>query len=402
MQTVETQAIRTTELEPRRNQVLIVGRGAIGRMFEERMSGALAGVDAETVHEKHADVQVISHQEITPEFIATADVIILATPNHSVKTLIAEVLEKTEGDVPVILLLQNGVGVVEQAHEAQQKDQQHRELPLIRASVFTQVSKVGGSLVYNDQKLRIALANAGCTQPQLDMVKGRLEQAGFSVLTGETQKDGSEKPFGYKELEWVKLLANMIGATSTITGLSPKETFADKELFAIELDAFLDRLELLRVAKIDLPDIGWIKTSIFPIFTVVSKFGRHSSIVRSLFASIIAKQRNNQPSAAWSRVEANGDVEEAIHYFTAWTDKARSIEGGMQPVSKLDGAMTLLLRQQRTGRLEFGRLKPEVRKRILIEALNNPEGYAVPEWSGDYLPKAVERSDVDPTNDTQS
>ncbi|MCA9373394.1 hypothetical protein KC921_04855 [Candidatus Woesebacteria bacterium] len=407
MQNVEkTQLVRSNELEPVRIQTLIIGRGAVGSMFQRELSGSQQKSETPATKEQQADVQIISHREITPATLASAELIILATPNHSVEEMITEILERAEGELPPILLIQNGVGVVEKAHAAQlaieATGRPHQELHLIRASVFTQVSQTDDELAYNDKKLRIALANAGCTQLQLSMVKTLLEQAGFQVLTGEKQKNGAEDAFDYKELEEMKLLANMIGASSTVTGMSPKETFADPDLFDIELEAFSDRLDLLRVKNKNLLDIGWIKTSFFPMFKAVSKLGRHSGIVRSLFALVIAKQRNNQPSAAWSRVEVNGDITEAIHYFSAWSEISASVPDEDRPALRLDRAMVNILSRQASGELQLGLLKPEARKRILLEALKNPDGYEPELKPDDYLPKEVEQNDVDPTDDTQS
>ena len=69
--------------------------------------------------------------------------------------MITEILERAEGELPPILLIQNGVGVVEKAHAAQlaieATGRPHQELHLYSCERFTQVSQTDDELAYNDK-----------------------------------------------------------------------------------------------------------------------------------------------------------------------------------------------------------------------------------------------------------
>ncbi|MBP9781685.1 hypothetical protein KBC89_03450 [Candidatus Woesebacteria bacterium] len=325
--------------------VLIIGTGAIGSMFEAEFSQK----------NEQLDVAFLSHETIPAEVLANAEVIILTTPNHSVKRMVVELLNKIPdtAELPMLVLIQNGVGVVEQAHLAlAESTNPDRRLSIVRASVFTQVTKKGDQLDYNAEKLRVALSPIGCSPEDF-------RRAGQLFLFANFQTRNYEN---YQSLEWTKLLFNTLGTTSMITGLPPSITFADKELYQLEMNAFAQRCNILRQCGIPIAQIDWVKTQMLPALEIV----RHISFfkpARKALAGLISNQRNDQPSAAWHKVEEGGDLAEAIHYHQALIDLA---EQNSMEAPTLDLAIVSLLREQAANKLDLQDLTPEERKQRLI------------------------------------
>ena len=343
----EENKISKEVLNPFKN-VLIIGTGAIGSLFKAEL----------TKNNEHLDVNFVSHDAITEELLAGAEVIILATPNQTVKEMVVKLLEKIPEDaaVPTIVLIQNGVGVVEQAHLALvESTKPDRRLPIVRASVFTQVTKKGDQLDYNAEKLRVALSPIGCSPEDFRRVEQLLLSAHFQTRNYEN----------YQSLEWTKLLFNTLGTTSMITGLPPSVTFADKELYQLEMNAFAQRCNILRQCGIPIAQIDWVKTQMLPVLENL----RHISFfkpARKALAGLISKQRNDQPSAAWQKVEAGGDLSEAIQYHQAFIELA---EQNDIEVPTLDRAIVSLLQEQQSERLVLQTETPELRKQRLISKI---------------------------------
>lgn len=343
----EENQISKEKLNPFKN-VLIIGTGAIGSLFKVEL----------TKNNEQLDVNLVSHDTITEELLAGVEVIILATPNQTVKEMVVKLLEKIPEDsaVPTIVLIQNGVGVVEQAHLALvESTNPDRRLSIVRASVFTQVTKNGDQLDYNAEKLRVALSPIGCSPEDFRGVEQLLLSAHFQTRNYEN----------YQSLEWTKLLFNTLGTTSMVTGLPPSVTFADKELYQLEMNAFAKRCEILRRCSIPISKIDWVKTQMLPALEIV----RHISFfkpARKALAGLISKQRNDQPSAAWQKVESGGDLSEAIHYHQAFIDLAE--QNGIEAPA-LDRAIVSLLQEQQSERLALQTETPELRKQRLISKI---------------------------------
>lgn len=340
----EENKISKEVLNPFKN-VLIIGTGAIGSLFKAEL----------TKNNEHLDVNIVSHDTISEELLVGVEVIILATPNQTVKEMVVKLLEKIPEDVavPTIVLIQNGVGVVEQAHLAlAESTNPNRRLSMVRASVFTQVTKMGDQLKYNAEKLRVALSPIGCSPEDFRRVEQLLFTTNFQTRDYEN----------YQSLEWTKLLFNTLGTTSMVTGLPPSITFADKELYQLEMNAFAQRCNILRQCGIPIVQIDWVKTQMLPALEIV----RHISFfkpARKALAGLISKQRNDQPSAAWQKVEEGGDLAEAIHYHQAFIDLA---EQNSMEASTLDLAIVSLLREQRDGAVSLQTDTVEERKQQLI------------------------------------
>lgn len=310
---VETQLLREI-INPIRN-VTIIGAGAIGQMFNTELLSS----------QEKLNVTLVSHTDCSAELLTKTDIIILATPNHSVQPLVSQMLElrSAETKLPTLLLIQNGVGVANQVRRAiLESENPNATLSVVRGSVFTQVSKTTDELRYDRRKLRIAFAPISAGQEELRKVEALFRDAQFET-----------KVFlDADSLEWTKLLFNTLGSTSVITGLTPQETFSDQALFKLEADAFFERSELLRKSGIEITQIDWVKTQLLPLLKHAGKFSKVQPL-RSVMAQTIGKQRNNQPSAAWKKVLEGGNLDEAIHYHQAFVDLAEA-RGMMAP--KLD------------------------------------------------------------------
>lgn len=348
---VETQLSREI-INPIRN-VTIIGAGAIGQMFNTELLSS----------QKQLNVNLVSHTDCSAELLTKSDIIILATPNHSVQPLVSQVLELGVAEVklPTLLLIQNGVGVANQVRRAiLESENPNATLSVVRGSVFTQVSKTTDELRYDRRKLRIAFAPISADQEELCKVEALFRDAQFET-----------KVFlDADSLEWTKLLFNTLGSTSVITGLTPQETFSDQALFKLEADAFFERSELLRKSGIEVAQIDWVKTQLLPLLKHAGKFSKVQPL-RSVMAQTIGKQRNNQPSAAWKKVLERGNLDEAIHYHQAFVDLA--IKNGMRsPV--LDRVIVLLLDEITQGTLFVSDLNETSRKNLIsikIESVRN-------------------------------
>lgn len=238
------------------------------------------------------------------------DVIILATPNP-----VDEILESISSDLknPVTLILpQNGVDVIPAALRAMKKS----KVSLVRASLYTTINlDKNGKAEYNEKKKRITLAEVKVKSPQPPLSRGGLdvlsplnkslvlfEGAGFDVRVIED----------YRSMEWTKLIANLLGSTGTVTGLSPKETFLDKDLFLLEFTALRERLEIIYSAGIKFAEIPWQKISILPRARYID--GKFLKVFRKQISEMIASGRNNQPPAAARKISENRPTEAKYYH----------------------------------------------------------------------------------------
>lgn len=325
--------------------MIVVGRGAVGKMITE-------------VADKHGQRCLnLSHQEILHQKLSPDTPLILAIPNQAVGPFMTKLLQANpHAELPVIVLLQNGVGVVEQAWEAARELDDRRQLRIVRASLFTQVSLENDQPHYNPEKLRIALALADGSPDDLTTAAQQLFVSGFDVLTKETRPDGTEKEFDYKALEWLKLLLNSIGSTLMFFAADAEhdwtfaELMANPDIFKFEVRALNDRLRLLRKAGIELPNIPWAKTSFLPLLAKLEHVQSVAPIRRAV-ARFLGKQRNNRPSAAtarvatWTENQEGVNLDEAKHYFSAWVSLAREFQHDLYPIPRVDATMVSILRQ---------------------------------------------------------
>lgn len=301
--------------------VAIVGYGATGRLF----STFLDRLSIPTIH-------IVPQRNLPPDFPESLEVtlkknpelLILATPNPT-----EEVLNKIAQLAPqnmTIVLPQNGVEVVDVAEAA--FGNAGKNIHFVRASLITPVAQnEKGELIYNTKKKpRIAFAQIEDHDLEVDAVADLFESAGFETRVFDD----------YRAMEWTKLLVNTIGSTAVITGLTPRDTFRDKEYFEIELRALKDRLMILKAADIELADLPGVPTLLFkliqklPVETLL-----HTMPLRNQIAEFFAKQRYNLPPASRKQLK-EGEKSEAIYYHRPFIELGREVDLSSQTDEWLD------------------------------------------------------------------
>ncbi len=261
-------------------------------------NGQIGGMLSEVLAGSEAAIVTAGRGEISSLMATQPEVVFLATPNPVGET-IKEVLAAIESPTTVVLL-QNGVGVVDESLPLVEDT----PVTLLRAGIFIPVAKDGDALVYNERKLRIALAPIpGMPIAKNYAVASMLEKSGFTVRLYED----------YRSLEWTKLLLNCLGSTSTVTGLTPYETFTDAELFAWEIRGVRDRIAVMRHLGIPIAPIPWGKTGL--LTRAAPWVPEHPiAIVQRTIAQIISKGRENMPSSAARKIATGSDISEVLEY----------------------------------------------------------------------------------------
>lgn len=300
------------------------------------------------------------HESIAEMLQTEPEAIILATPNPTSAALkeIAKYAQK-----PLTLILsQNGVDLIDEETKKALVVSQN-PITLVRASLFTNVSRDGeGDIVYNPNKNRIALASMSEDSGEsLQKAENTFAQAGFEVRKVED----------YRSMEWTKLLANLVGSTSTITGLTPKETFSDAELFKLEHRALKDRLRLLEEAGIPLAENLW-GVGKLKLLAGVPGYIAACLPVRKVIAGMIAKERNNQPSAAARQISEGARKVESTHYYhhpVVQLGRDNRSDRDKKSGTPVDKAIWNVLERHQNTKYEFS-LKPlsgDERKKLLLE-----------------------------------
>ncbi|OGE30768.1 hypothetical protein A3C59_03575 [Candidatus Daviesbacteria bacterium RIFCSPHIGHO2_02_FULL_36_13] len=307
--------------------VVIGAAGQTGRLYVDAFSPKfkVAGV----IHERkpanesqHPEVNLYPHTELDRLFKdQEPDFVILATPNPTEETLgeIAASMEAVEK--PFILVLhQNGKDVVPQAEKVLKGFSDKARL--VRAILWTNVSEgKNGQIQHND--LKISLAPIHEDEEALGQTVEAFGEAGFDVDTYED----------YRVMEGIKLLGNLVGSTSDVTGLSPMETFMNRQLFMWELKAHKARIAALKAEGIELPKIPATKSlrSLAKVPTVAGWL----PFIRRKVAKKTAAARNNQPSAAARKifVDREDKVESTIYYHEAMYKMAED-QGLEDPIDR--------------------------------------------------------------------
>lgn len=304
---VETK-VRPNLLAPKSEKgllsVAVIGAGGkIGGLFTETLSLA-SGVR----------VDPVLHGGIADALERKPEMIILATPNPAEGALneIAEYLKAKrenpdeiddQAQKPFTLVLpQNGVDVVLTAETVLAEFRS--QVKIVRLSLFTNVSRDENKKIrYNRKKKRVALAPVDQDEEAFQDTVALFRGAGFAV---ETIED-------YKSMEWTKLIANLWGSSSAVTGLSPKETFRDRKLFALEHRALKDRMAILEAAGIQFADIKW--TSQLRLLASLPDEVSYLIPLRHFVAKKTASERNNQPSAAAEQIAENIRIVEPTVFY---------------------------------------------------------------------------------------
>lgn len=306
--------------------------GKIGRLFAESFSDAgfpvygIVKPGKQELWQAHFGESVSVSADAEELFAANPNLtaVLLATP-RPVTSVVSE-LAQVQGDNIVVVLLQNGVDVIDEAKAA--LGDEARRFHLIRGSVFTVVGEdKGGAIRYNKNRKRIAIAAdpadeaAGEMQPTIVTL---MTDAGFRVASCRDAES----------LEWTKLMMNVIGSTGVITGFTPRETFTDPYLFALEMRALKDRMMLLQAVGISLQHLGFSGLEPAVILSLARYLPEYPpSFIRSKVAEFIAQERDNRPPANAEKVWL-GLVSEVKFYHQPFVELSGA-HGYRSPVDEL-------------------------------------------------------------------
>lgn len=339
MRYIENLTRRNEVLAPPFKSVAVIGQGQIGTMLRERLQTVDQLVESSFAGRGQIERVMAGHP----------DVVIAATP-YPVKEVVSEISKYAT--FPYILVLpQNGVGVVEQAATALQNPY----LPtIVRASLFTTVNGVS----YNPDKLRIALAARREVEEMLTLprVARLFRDLGFKVVTTDN----------YQAQEWTKLLTNTVGSTSTVTGLTPLETFSDKELFDLELRGLRDRINVMETSSINLLDIPWAKTQLLRL-AAKRLPDKLPNQVRGIIAKAIAGSRENMPSAASRKIMEGKKPTEVLEYHRPYTLFGRQY----RIATPVDQALFDIISAHINGDIDLQTMPTKVKRVLLLDTFSN-------------------------------
>lgn len=328
--------------------VAVVGKGQIGTLLHKRFH-TVAG---------NPTIYQAGRGEIYDMMSQNPEVVIITTPNP-VNEVLAEIAKGASRPFTLVLP-QNGVGVIDQAVNALHGVE--LPIPLVRASLYLTVSwfenKPEKDILYDPDKLRIALAPQYRDDKMLVVPKTAklFRDSGFEVMT-----------FGdYVSLEWTKLLTNCLGSTSTVTGMTPLETFSDEELFKAELRGLRDRIAIMKGLSIDIFNIPWAKGDMLRLSAKLLP-EQMPGFMRKLVAKAVAAARDNQPSAAARKIMAGEDPNEVLCYHQPFIDASKTL-GKITPV---DEATFIIVRDHIRGDINLRDMSTTERRQLLLDKISS-------------------------------
>lgn len=339
--------------------VVVVGAaGQTGRVFTERIARIkdtkLKGVVKEGQIGK-VKGKLSQYVEISTDLKTTLeqqpDALILTTQNPITELLQVIVQHAT---APLTLILtQNGVGVADQAQETV-KD--NPNVNIVRGFLFTPISMDEKGRIPETGRPRISLAPvpdekgeifSERAQESLMKAQALFQRAGFEVVLVED----------HKGIEWTKALANALGSTGAVTGLTPLETFTHPELAKMELRGHHDRIRLVKAAGIQLADIPWTKG-----MGILRPSLALAPTTRDYIAHRMAEARNNLPPAAARKIE-QGKETETEHYHKPFVDLAMS--HNMR--SPVDMTILRIMRRHNNGKINLRTMSTENKIDLLLK-----------------------------------
>lgn len=304
------------------------------------------------------NVRVFSR--IDTAFLREPEAVIVATPNP-LDIVLKEIAEASKRP-PVLVLTSNGV-IVPRALEILGD---RPDIPIVRGCIFTTVGRnEQGGLVHGPKRIALSqVRGADAAEKAQDLFEaGRFE----TVIVPDP-----------KSLEWTKLLANLVGSTGAVTGLGPKETFSDKELYELEQKAIRDRLAILEASGIPFADIPWVKQMLL--------IPKVPSVGRGFVADKVAKSRNNRPPAAAKQIKGGERrVEASGHYHKKIIDLGRKF--GLR--STLDEAIFESLMRHERGGMDLKEMNEEARRALLLDVYRH-EAYQVHRESSPLITAVAE------------
>lgn len=334
---------------------LVVGAGGqIGQLFLENISSRVRDIKLEAV-ERQEQKGILTHRFKDSATISTDlkeslkknfDVVIVAVP--LVATGVFDVIAENINRNATLIFPQNGVAIVPIILRLFNK----KNVNLIRSSLFTSVSlNKEREAVYNHDKLRISFAPINEVPKEImEKAKVLFASSGFKVKLFDD----------YKSMEWTKLITNGIGSTAAITGFTPRETFNDKKLFALETEALKTRLTIMNEAGISFVNIPWQNISLIPLIKnlPVSLLSAGQSLIAEL---IVKGRRNEQPAAA--RKIAKGQPTEIKYYHQPFIELGRLF--GLR--SHVDEAICEIISEHERGNIDLATLTREEKRNMLLE-----------------------------------
>lgn len=286
------------------SSVVVIGAaGQTGQLFTESVTDN-PGLTVTAFVKKGQDEKLRANFKESVEFSTDLEetltrkpeAIILAIPNPTSEVL-TTIATHVKGPMTLILP-QNGVDVVPTAQRIF-SDNGVTTIEIVRASLLTSVSSQDGKAFYDVRKKRIGLA-AVDTDNHLPLQKARALFASAGFDTDEFED--------YVSMEWTKLIVNRLGSTGAITGLAAGETFADRELTALEVQALKDGILIMRKAGISFAHMRWHKIKFLPLIVHLPE-----SILGALMRKQVAGAKNDQPPAAARKI-AEGKSTEIVYY----------------------------------------------------------------------------------------
>lgn len=345
------------------NSVAILGLGQVGQLFLQEL---IAGPKVYGIGRKRQQASLTGRfpdlsfsTKIEEEICQNSQVIILAVPNPADEALgeIAEAISRNAFSQPIIVLPQNGVDVIPKAKKAFKNTGVNPKI--VRASLFTAVrqNSKSGEIKYRKEKLKIALAPVSEQDiSSVDKVSGLCQRAGFRV----------EMCSEYKSMEWTKLLLNTIGATGTITSLPPTETFKDKELFLIEIQAIQDRMRILEAAGIPIINFPNLQIPTNLLSQIVARAPRRLLVLfRNQIAKAIASERGHFPPSSARRI-ATGKPTEVYYYHRPFIDLGEKL--GLS--SPIDEVICALVKRHENREFDLREISVKERREMLLMNLS--------------------------------
>lgn len=169
------------------------------------------------------------------------DVILLAVKSYDVEAALNPLIAFAPRPYPVVITLQNGIGLEEKVQEALEG------ATVIAGSLTTPLSRETPDHVRVERGGR-GLGLAGTVPKQ--KIKPYVELFNEAGITSEAFRD-------YRAMKWSKALLNMVGnATSVIVNRHPRMIYENKATYRLEmtmLDETLRVMEGLKVGVVDLP-----------------------------------------------------------------------------------------------------------------------------------------------------
>jgi ketopantoate reductase len=358
----ERQPIRHNEIMPTSEvlapfrSVIVWGLGQTGRLFFNEASS----IDGLNVLGKTRSAYINNHpgsEKRLPPVDTEAikpDVYILTVANPADIALseIAEAVSSTKS-IPLIVLTQNGVDVVPKA----QSVLADKSVSIIRASLFTAVSGDSKDLHYDPNKLRIAISQV--SGQGFEAASHMFEAMNFKVQLCPD----------YIPMEWTKLLINTIGTTGTITGLPIAETFADQDLFRLELKGIKDRMAIMRAmgySIVDFSQIG-IPTKLLTSIMRHAPAGALGAF-RNQIGKLIAGERSGIPPSAFTRI-VEGKKTEVLYYHQPFVDSG--VQHGFS--SPVDEAILKLVHLHENHKLDLVTMPQQEKTKLLLKEVNKSQ-----------------------------